>query len=65
MKNATVKDMVELTGLNQNTIRAYADKGIIESKRDFRGWRVFPNPMATVKRINGLLSGEIQLDQQS
>jgi len=63
MKCATVKDIVDLTGLNQNTIRKYADEGIIESKRDFRGWRVFPNHMETVKRIEGLLNGDIHLEQ--
>lgn len=55
----TVQDMANRTGLHVNTIRRWADKGIIESKRDFRGWRFFPNPEAAVVRIKGLLSGEI------
>lgn len=59
----TVKDIAEMTGLNVNTVRRWADKGFIHSKRDYKGWRVFPDPMQTVKRINALLTGDIKLDQ--
>lgn len=65
MDRATVGKIAAMTNLHPNTIRNYADKGIIESKRDFRGWRFFPHPLQTVRRINGLLNGEIKLDQQS
>jgi len=63
MRRATVRVIADQTGLHPNTIRRYADEGIIEAKRDFRGWRVFPNPEATVKRIKGLLDGDIKLDR--
>jgi len=64
-QRATVGDIAALTGLHANTIRSYADSGIINSKRDFRGWRFFPEPQKTVKRIRGLLNGEIKLAEQS
>ena len=57
----TVKDIAEMTGLNVNTVRRWADRGYIQSNRDYKGWRVFPDPMGTVKRIKGLLSGDIKL----
>ena len=63
MERVTVSGIATMTGLHQNTIRRYADKGIINSKRDFRGWRFFPEPLKTVKRIQGLLNGEIQIEQ--
>lgn len=61
-KVATVKEIAESTGLCIQTIRAYADKGLIESRRDFRGWRVFPEPLKTVRKIQTMLRGS---DQQS
>lgn len=64
MERATVSEIAEMTGLHDNTIRRYADRGIIESKRDFRGWRFFPEPMKTVKKIKALLDGEIQPEKQ-
>lgn len=63
MRNATVKTVSELSGIHGNTIRRWADRGIIESKRDFRGWRFFPDPSATAERIRKLLNGEIRLEQ--
>jgi len=62
-QRATVSDIAALTGLHANTIRNYADRQIINSKRDFRGWRFFPEPQKTVERIRGLLNGDIQLEQ--
>jgi len=64
MEQATVSDIATLTGLHQNTIRRYADRGIIKSKRDFRGWRFFPEPAKTVQRIKALLNGDIELEKQ-
>ena len=63
MERATVSEIAEMTGLHDNTIRRYADRGIIESKRDFRGWRFFPEPMKTVKKIKALLDGDLKLKE--
>lgn len=60
---ATAKDIADMVNVHPNTIRNWADAGIIEAKRDFRGRRWFPNPLSTIKRINGLLNGEIRLDE--
>lgn len=60
---ATVGMIAKATQLHANTIRRYADKGYIEAKRDFLGRRWFPEPDQTVKRIKGLLNGEIELEQ--
>ena len=64
MERATVSEIAEMTGLHDNTIRRYADRGIIESKRDFRGWRFFPEPLKTVERIRALLDGDLNLEGQ-
>lgn len=64
MERATVSEISEMTGLHENTIRRYADRGIIDSKRDFRGWRFFPEPLKTVKKIKALLDGDLKLEGQ-
>lgn len=63
MQRTTVGQIAKATGLHENTIRRYVDRGYIEAKRDFLGRRFFPEPLKTVKRIQGLLNGEIQLEQ--
>lgn len=60
---ATAKDIADMVGIHPNTVRNWADAGIIEVKKDFRGRRWFPKPLETVKRINDLINGNIQLDQ--
>ena len=37
MVRATVGEITDMIGFHENTIRNYADRGSIESKRDFRG----------------------------
>lgn len=64
MKQVMVGEIARATGLHENTIRRYADRGYVEAKRDFLGRRFFPEPMKTVKRIRGLLNGEIQLTEE-
>lgn len=65
MERASVSYISRMTGLHGNTIRRWADRGLIRSKKDFRGWRFFPNPQETIERIRGLLNGDIGLDGQS
>jgi len=62
MERLSTNEIAELTGVHSNTIRRYADRGIIESKRDFRGWRFYPEPMKTVKKIKALLDGDLKLE---
>lgn len=64
LDRTTVSDIAAITKLHPNTIRNYADRGIIESRRDFKGWRFFPRPLETVKRIQGLLDGDIKLAER-
>jgi DNA-binding transcriptional MerR regulator len=65
MARATVGEIAQMVKLHPDTIRRWADRNIIQSKRDFNGWRIFPDPLGTVKRINGLLNGDIELDDLS
>lgn len=60
---ATPKDIADMAGIHPNTVRNWVDAGIIEAQKDFRGRRLFPKPLETVKRIRGLISGEIHLEQ--
>ena len=55
---ASVKDIAQMSGLHPHTVRAWADKGLIESKRDFRNWRVFSNPVKVISQIKELLDGK-------
>jgi DNA-binding transcriptional MerR regulator len=58
MLHATVGQIAQMVGLHPNTIRNWTDEGIIECRKDFRGWRRFPNPLKTVREIEELLKGE-------
>lgn len=58
MSHATVIEIAQMVNLHPNTIRNWVDAGIIDCKRDFRGWRRFPNPLKTVREIQELLNGE-------
>lgn len=64
MVRATVQDIAEMVNMHPNTIRNWTDAGIIKCKRDFRGWRRFPNPLKTVKEIHQLLNGEKAPEKQ-
>jgi len=65
MAKERVADIAKIVGLHPNTIRNWADKGLIESKRDFRGWRVIPDKLKAIQRIQGLMDGEIEAGKQS
>lgn len=58
MKRATIKEISELSGVNKATIRQLANKGLIKTNRDYNGWRIFPDPEETLKRIHELMMGE-------
>ena len=63
MKCTLVGNIAKMSGCHEDTVRAMADKGPIESHRDYNGWRVFPDPEGTCKTIRQLLLGEI--DEQT
>lgn len=63
MRRDAITQVAKLTGLHPNTIRNYCDRGIIESKRDFRGWRYIPNPLKAIEKLQGLNTGEIHLEK--
>ena len=59
---ATPKDIADAVNIHPNTVRNWADAGLIQCRRDFRGRRLFPKPLETVKRIKALIDGTIKLD---
>ena len=58
MRRATIKDISEMSGVSKSTIRRMINRGLIETNRDYNGWRVFPNPEKTVEMIKTLMIGE-------
>lgn len=62
MKRITVRDIAKLANVNVKTVRRIADKGLIESRRDYNGWRIFPNPERAVEVIRQLLLGQTDRD---
>lgn len=58
MPRATVCDIAKAVDMHPNTIRNWTDKGLIEHKRDFRGWRWFEDPVETIRTVQMLLNGE-------
>lgn len=62
MERASVHHIAKATGLHSNTIRRWADTGILPCVRDFRNWRWFPRPLETLKRVEDLKNGRIKLE---
>jgi len=60
MERTTAQHIAKLANVNVKTVRKYADRGHIESRRDLNGWRIFPNPEEAAKIVRGLLLGEIK-----
>ena len=59
---ATVNDIAQSLGniISADTIRNWVDEGVLPAERDFRGWRWFPNPDETIKKVEKLLYGQPQ-----
>jgi DNA-binding transcriptional MerR regulator len=55
MKRATPKMIANQVPLHANTIRLWADAGLITCVKDFRGRRWFPDADKTVSQIRELL----------
>lgn len=55
MKRATPKTIANQVPLHVNTIRLWADAGLIDCVKDFRGRRWFPDADKTIKQVRELL----------
>jgi len=44
--------------ISADTIRNWVDEGVLSAERDFRGWRWFPKPDETIRRVKALLYGQ-------
>lgn len=53
-----VSGIARETGLHPQTIRNLVDRGIIEASIDYNGWRWFPNPNETIRKVKALLYGQ-------
>jgi len=65
MLRTSVEDVAQMTGVSTSTVRRLCDKGMIEHKRDYKGWRWFPEPKRAVKQVKALLDGEVEAGKQS
>ena len=65
MLRTSVEDVAQMTGVSTSTVRRLCDKGMIEHKRDYKGWRWFPEPKRAVKQVEALLDGEVEAGKQS
>ncbi len=59
LRRTSIKDVAKKTNVSPSTLRNWCDEGILEVERDFRGWRWFPNPEVTVRRVQDLLYGKV------
>jgi len=59
---ATVNDIATSLGniISADTIRNWVDEGILPAERDFRGWRWFPKPDETIRKVQELLYGQLK-----
>ena len=63
MERATAQDIAKLANVNVKTVRKIADRGFIESHRDYNNWRIFPKPEQAAETIRGLLLGKAEPDK--
>ena len=59
IRRTSIKDIAKEVTVSPSTIRNWTDEGLIECKRDFRGWRWFENPVETIQKIQGMINGTI------
>ena len=63
MLRTSVDDIAQMTGVSVSTVRRLCDKGLVDHKRDYKGWRWFDEPKKTVKQVKSLLVGGIQTEK--
>lgn len=55
-KRLLAKDLASETGISTSTIRRLADRGMIDSRKDWNGWRVFSSDaIKQLKEIAGIV----------
>ena len=60
LQRFTASDVAKLVGCHPNTVRRLADLGLIQSSRDFNGWRVFLDINNVASEVLRLLCGPNQ-----
>ena len=60
LQRFTASDVAKLVGCHPNTVRRLADLGLIQSSRDFNGWRVFLDINNVASEVLRLLCGSNQ-----
>jgi len=58
----TISYIAEYVDISTSTIRKWADKGILRTKRNERGHRIFPQPQVTITKIQDILNGNNSAD---
>lgn len=58
MPRTFVSDIAKEVNLHPQTIRNLVDRGIIKASIDYNGWRWFPKPEETIRRVEELLYGQ-------
>ena len=58
MHRFTVNDIAKSAGCSAHLVRKLADDGLVESKRDYNGWRIFVDPEQAVEVIQKLVFGD-------
>ena len=51
-------DIARLADCHPQTIRKFADLGLIPSRRDYKGWPVFTEPQQVANLVRQLLTGQ-------
>lgn len=62
MSRTFVSGIAKEVNLHPQTIRNLVNRGIIEAAIDYNGWRWFPKPDETIKRVEELLYGQPNVD---
>ena len=68
LRRYTAADIAQLVGCHPNTIRRLADLNLIDSRRDFNGWRIFNDAELCAKEVRRLMlggSGDTHQKQES
>ena len=65
MMSNSVSVTARLSGVSPSTVRNYCDKGIIEARRNARGWRYISDPIKAAQTLRELFTGEKPPDEKT